>query len=122
VPLEDAVFNAGRVALLVDALHTGRLDQLREGMEDRLHQPRRRPLYPWTGPAIESALAAGAYGASISGAGPSVFALTPVGRGAEVARAMEAAAPAHGRALVSRVALGGVTRQTRDRRTERVGP
>jgi homoserine kinase len=121
VPLEDAVFNAGRVGLLVDALHTGRLDQLREAMEDRLHQPRRRQLYPWTGPAIQAALGAGAYGASISGAGPSVFALTPVGRGAEVAHAMAAAAPDHGRPLVSRVSLEGVTRKTRDRCREGVG-
>ncbi len=121
VPLEDAVFNAGRVGLLVDALHTGRLEQLREAMEDRLHQPPRRQLYPWTGPAIQAALAAGAYGASISGAGPSVFALTPPDRGADVAHAMEAAAPGHGRPLVSRVSLEGVTRKTRDRSTEGVG-
>lgn len=121
VPLEDAVFNAGRVGLLVDALHTGRLDQLREGMEDRLHQPPRRQLYPWTVPAIQAALGAGAYGASISGAGPSVFALTPAGCGTEVAQAMAAAAPGHGRPLVSRVALHGVTRKTRDRSTSGAG-
>ena len=77
VPLADAVFNAGRVGLLVDALHTGRLKQLREAMQDRLHQPPRLPLYPWTAAAIEAALEAGAYGASISGAGPSVFAAVP---------------------------------------------
>lgn len=114
VPLADAVFNAGRVGLLVDALHTGRLEHLREAMEDRLHQPPRRPLYPWTGTAIEAALEAGAYGASISGAGPSVFALTPRGWGAGVARAMEQAAPGHGRALVTRVALQGLSREARD--------
>lgn len=121
VPLADAVFNAGRVGLLVDALHTGRLEQLREAMEDRLHQPTRRPLYPWTGAAIEASLAAGAYGASISGAGPSVFALTPRGRGGQVAQAMVAAAPDRGRALVTRVAVTGLTQEAKDQTTEGVG-
>lgn len=121
VPLEDAVFNAGRVGLLVDALHTGRLEQLREAMEDRLHQPPRRSLYPWTAGALEAALEAGAYGASISGAGPSVFALTPRGLGSEVARAMAGAAPGSGRPLVSRIALQGLTRAARNPTTRGAG-
>ncbi len=114
VPLEDAVFNAGRVGLLVDALHTGRLEQLREAMEDRLHQPARRSLYPWTAAAIKAALEEGAYGASVSGAGPSVFALTPPGRGPQIAQAMAAAAPGQGRPLVSRFALQGLTRTVKN--------
>ncbi|MGH7919282.1 MAG: homoserine kinase [Candidatus Dormibacteraceae bacterium] len=108
VPLGDAVFNAGRVGLLVDALHTGRLHLLREAMEDRLHQPPRRHLYPWTAAAIEAALREGAYGAAISGAGPSVFAVTPPNLGAAVAQAMAGAAPGRGRPLVSRVARRGL--------------
>lgn len=42
--MQDAVFNIGRMALLVDALHTGDLAQLALAMEDRLHQPYRMPL------------------------------------------------------------------------------
>ncbi|MFZ0216244.1 MAG: homoserine kinase, partial [Candidatus Dormiibacterota bacterium] len=83
VPLGDAIFNAGRLGLLVDALHSGRLEQLGAAMEDRLHQPVRQHLYPWTVEVMAAARAGGAYGASISGAGPTVFALAPRGRGSE---------------------------------------
>ena len=41
VPREDAVFNVGRVALLVAALAAGRLDLLDTATADRLHQPAR---------------------------------------------------------------------------------
>lgn len=121
VPLADAVYNAGRVGLLVDALHTGRLVHLRDAMQDRLHQPARRSLYPWTVPAIEAALEVGAYGASISGAGPSVFALAPRGRGAEVAGAMAEAAPGRGRPRVTEVTRRGLTRTVNDPSTRGAG-
>ena len=112
VPLADAVFNAGRLGLLVHALHTGRYELLREATEDRLHQPYRRHLYPWTAAAIEAALSAGAYGAAVSGAGPTVFALCPTGSGHVVAAAMVAAAPGRGRAVVTGLAESGMTVET----------
>jgi homoserine kinase len=112
VPLADAVFNAGRLALLVHALHSGRYEVLREATQDRLHQPYRRHLYPWTAAAIEAALVAGCYGAAVSGAGPTVFALCPPGSGPAVAASMASAAPERGRALVTRVAESGMTVET----------
>ena len=108
VPMADAVFNLGRVGLLVRLLSTGDLLAHPEALDDRLHQDHRRPLYPWTGDAIAAARALG-FGAAISGAGPTVFALAAPGRGFEVAAAMAAAAPGRGRPLVTRVAASGMT-------------
>lgn len=86
----DAVFNAARAALLVNALASGRGDLLAEAMRDRLHQPYRMALFPWLDDLIRLALAAGADGACFSGAGPSVLALVPTERAEEVARALSA--------------------------------
>ncbi len=74
VPLADAVFNLSRSALWVVALVANRLDLLRPATEDRLHQPARKGLVPEMEPLIRAALEAGALGACLSGAGPSVIA------------------------------------------------
>jgi homoserine kinase len=70
----DAVHNIARAALLVDALREGRGADLRAAMADRLHQPYRLPLLPHA-PLLDAALAAGAHGAALSGAGSSLLAL-----------------------------------------------
>lgn len=77
VPYADAVFNSAHAALLVTALVNCRYDLLAEAMRDRLHEPYREQIYPWISPAREAALAAGAYGVSLSGAGPSMVAFVP---------------------------------------------
>ena len=100
----DAVHNAGRLALLVHALHTRDGGLLRPAMDDRLHQPARTSLYPWLPAALESAYAAGALGAALAGAGPSVFAFCPPGHGQPVARALAAAAGVAGRPITTRIA------------------
>jgi homoserine kinase len=87
VPFADAVFNMGRVLLVVDALRTGDLDLLGKAMEDRLHQPYRLPLIPRAAEAMAAARAAGAAAIAISGAGPSVIAFT-AGDPAQVGFAM----------------------------------
>jgi len=74
VPHADAAFNAARAALLVPALTT-RPDLLLEATDDRLHQPYRRPAYPRTADLVAKLRAAG-IAAAVSGAGPSVLALT----------------------------------------------
>lgn len=71
----DAVFNAGAAAALTAALLEGREDMLSWAMEDRLHQPYRLPLIPGAEAALAAACRAGAGGAAISGAGPSIIAL-----------------------------------------------
>lgn len=75
VPHSDAVFNAGRAAALVAALIAGKEDVLNWAMQDRLHQPYRHPLIPGSEAALAAARRAGAGGAAISGAGPSIIAL-----------------------------------------------
>ena len=58
-------------------------------MDDRLHQPYRAALIPALVDVISGARAAGAYGAALSGGGPSVIAITPRDRVDAVAAAME---------------------------------
>ena len=73
----DAAFNVSRAAFLVHALCTGNIDNLKLGVQDRLHQPQRgSKLYKYLFPMIEAAQNAGAAAAYLSGAGPTVMALT----------------------------------------------
>lgn len=77
VTREEAAFNIGRVAWLVHAMCSGNLDNLRSGVEDKLHQPQRgEHLYPFLYPMIRAAEKAGAVCVYLSGAGPTVMALT----------------------------------------------
>ncbi len=77
VTRQEAAFNIGRVAFLVHALCTGNLDNMKYGVEDKLHQPQRgSKLYKYLFPMIEAAQNAGASCAYLSGAGPTVMALT----------------------------------------------
>lgn len=73
VPLEEAVANAASVARLVLGLSRGDLDLIADGLADRIHQERRRHLFPRSMEVVESARDLGAIGATISGAGPSVL-------------------------------------------------
>lgn len=84
----DAVYNIARAALLVDALREGRAADLREAMTDRLHQPYRLPSLPHA-PLLAGALAAGAHGAALSGAGSTLLALCDATTAPAVAAAME---------------------------------
>jgi homoserine kinase len=104
-PRPDAVYNVSRVALLVAAWTQGRWDLVGQAMGDRMHQPyRARAMFPWLAAVLTAARRAGALGAALSGAGPSVLGLAPVGKGAVVAGAMAEALVAaghtgHGRVL-----------------------
>jgi homoserine kinase len=98
-PRSDAVFNVGRVALLVAAWTQGRWDLVGQAMGDRMHQPyRARTMFPWLDGVLAAARRAGALGASLSGAGPSVLGVAPSGRGAAVAGALAEALAAAGHA------------------------
>jgi homoserine kinase len=72
--LREFVAQSARLALLLSGCYTGDLSLIRAGLRDVLIEPRRAPLIPGFGAVKQAALAAGALGASISGAGPSVFA------------------------------------------------
>lgn len=95
VPVEDAVFNLGRVGLLLLALLQDDLELLPVATEDRLHQPYRAKLIPGLSQVFQAAREAGALGVMLSGAGPAVVALAAA-RAAGVGEAMRAAFRANG--------------------------
>jgi homoserine kinase len=73
LPLADAVGNIGYASLLVLGLAHDDFSLIERGLRDRLHQPRRRALYPRSMDLVERAVELGAVGATISGAGPTVL-------------------------------------------------
>jgi homoserine kinase len=73
VPLIEAVHNVGHASLLVLGLARADFSLIGRGLADRLHQPRRRSLYPRSMELVERAEELGAVGATISGAGPTVL-------------------------------------------------
>jgi homoserine kinase len=88
----DAVYNVGRVSYLTTALIWGKWELIGSAMRDRLHQPYRSRLIPALGGVITAATEAGAYGAALSGGGPSVIALGPREDAERFTSAMEEAA------------------------------
>lgn len=93
---EDAVENVARALLLASALERGRWKELSEAMQDRLHQPYRAPLVRGFKAVLRAAREAGACGAALSGAGPSILALGPKSpEAAGVGRAMQKAFSEH---------------------------
>lgn len=87
----DAIFNTAHLGLLLRGLESGRGDWLRVALGDRIHQPYRQSLIPGYDTVAAAAVDAGAYGLVISGAGPTLLALTPAEGSAAVGNAMAAA-------------------------------
>lgn len=69
-----AVFNIGRVSLLIESLLTGDFSTLEIALEDALHQPWRRALIEDYDRVVSTCLDAGAKGVALSGAGPTMIA------------------------------------------------
>ncbi len=88
VPHTDAVFNVGRACLVTAALISGKLCALKSAMRDRLHQPYRASLVPGIDDVLEAAEEAGAMGACLSGAGPTLLAFA-IDDAANIADAMK---------------------------------
>ena len=91
IPLEDAVFNIQRASLFVSALLTGRYELLKTAVEDRLHQPYRSKLVKGFNGVLEAGYSAGAYAVFLSGAGPTVCAITSENLGDRVGASMKEA-------------------------------
>lgn len=72
---KDAVFNLSRAALFSASLLTGKFENLKEAVCDKLHQPYRMKLIPNCQEVFDIAYNHGAYGVYISGAGPTVMAI-----------------------------------------------
>lgn len=79
VSRKDAIFNISHVGLLIDAFIHEEYSLLKEGMRDVLHQSQRAVLIPGLLETLEAALQAKAYGAALSGSGPTLLALTERG-------------------------------------------
>ena len=73
IPHSDAVFNVGRVALMVSALHNGEFDLLKVAGEDRLHQHYRGTLIDGYQDIVRTSKKLGAKGVFLSGAGPTIL-------------------------------------------------
>ncbi len=84
VDRSDAVYNLGRLGLLVASLYEDNISLLNRATEDRLHQPNRFIQQPASKAAYDAARAAGA-AAWLSGSGPSVAIVVAPGRAGEVA-------------------------------------
>ncbi len=102
IPLKDAIANATRIPLLVMALIEGDLSDLQELTLDRWHEPYRAHLFRSLDPLKAAAFAAGAASVTVSGAGPSLLAITAVANANRVAEAW--------RAALSSCSLGGAVR------------
>lgn len=92
VPLGQMVRQSADLGGLVHACHTGDVELLARCITDEVVAPRRMALIPGGEAAVEAARGAGALGSSVSGAGPSVFALCRSERHAEQVGAAMAAA------------------------------
>ncbi len=88
VPHGDAVRAAGKAAALVRGLARADAALLAWALDDVLHVPYRRALLPGYDAVCAAARAAGAWGATLSGAGSSVIALAPPARAGAAAVAM----------------------------------
>lgn len=72
---QDLIFNISHLSLLVRALETGEQQWLAAALDDRIHQPYRISLITGYQGVRAAAMAAGAAGVVISGAGPTLLAL-----------------------------------------------
>jgi homoserine kinase len=87
----DGIFNISRLGLLIKGLETGNSDWLQSALDDRLHQPYRKSLIKGYDAVKKEAMAQGAYGMVISGAGPTLLALADTSVAESVRVAMQQA-------------------------------
>lgn len=89
ISYEKSIFNTGRTALLAACFMDEDWEKLSTAMEDKLHQDYRAKLIPGYQDIIDTAYKAGAVGAALSGAGPTILALAR-NREEEIAQKMAA--------------------------------
>ena len=83
---EDVIYNLSHASVLIAALASGDFEKIGYAMDDRIHQPYREKFITGMKDVFRAALDAGALGACISGAGPSLIAFAcenfePIGEG-----------------------------------------
>ena len=83
IALKDAVTQWANVGGLISGLHSSDYNLISNSLVDIIVEPARKNLIPFFDKVKESAMAAGALGAGISGSGPTIFALC---KGDEIAK------------------------------------
>lgn len=77
VPMEDAVFNAKRLAMFVEAVNTKDAELMKSALQDKLHQPYRMKLVPGLDKILENLKhEENVLGCVLSGAGPSIIVIS----------------------------------------------
>lgn len=105
VSREVALAQASAVAAMVAAALRGDIEGFGRAIDDQIAEPARAPLLPGFIAAKRAALDAGAFGCSISGAGPTAFAVTDdTDRGEAILAAMIAGYRREGIDATGRVA------------------
>lgn len=88
VELSDFVWQTANLAGFISGCYTSDLDMIRASLEDVVIEPQRAALIPGFRDVRRGAMEAGALGCSISGAGPTMFALSTEATAAAVLAAM----------------------------------
>ncbi len=96
IPLQNAKSNWANTAALVAAVARGNLPDFGRAVDDQVIEPVRSKLIPGFADVKRAALEAGAFGCSISGAGPALFAVANADTAERVALGMHAAFQRHG--------------------------
>lgn len=96
VALSDVIWQQANLAGFLAGCYTSDLPLIRESLLDVVIEPQRQVLIPGFVAVKQAALAAGALGGSISGAGPTVFAWAEQQDAENVRAGMVAAFRAHG--------------------------
>jgi homoserine kinase len=108
VLLKNAVHNVGSASRMAAAIAMGDVDLFGRSISDKLVEPRRAEMIPGFWKVKQAALDAGALGCSISGGGPSLFAV-----GGDTARV--------GKAMAEAFEKAGVASETYLTRPSRLG-
>ncbi len=96
VTRSDFVWQTANLAGFISGCYSNDLDMIRDSFNDVIIEPQRHSLIPGFMDVKRAAMAAGALGCSISGAGPTVFAWAETQYAEAVSQAMVAAFSAHG--------------------------
>ena len=77
VLLNDHILQSGNLGAFIIGMYTSDIELMGRSLNDHIIEPQRAALIPHFYEVKEAAMMAGALGCSISGAGPSIFALCP---------------------------------------------
>jgi homoserine kinase len=115
ISLHDAAANTARALALLTAIAQRRFDLVADALVDVYHVPHRARLIPSYEAVTSAGRRAGAYGATISGSGPTLLAFHPPGASERVGAAMVRAFARGGvraRSLPGRIAARGAFART----------